>query len=111
MISCSLLPNRTPQTVLCGTLALGIGDALASTVGKRIGTMKWQNRRKSVQGTIAFLLGLFVAFKVLDMIFQSSSDNLSLLWSCTLSALLEAFSEQNDNIVIPLYLFTLLNLK
>ncbi len=87
---------------------MGIGDALASTVGKRFGTFKWQNRRKSVQGTLAFIIGLFVSFKMLGSFFKTEVSNLHMLWSCSLAAMLEAFSEQNDNIFIPLYLFSLL---
>jgi dolichol kinase len=51
---------------LSGTFALGIGDALASTIGKAFGTIKWPNRQKSVQGTAAFVIGLQVAFWLLD---------------------------------------------
>ncbi|KAJ3324906.1 hypothetical protein HDV06_005494 [Boothiomyces sp. JEL0866] len=95
---------------LCGTFALGIGDALASTVGKAIGVTKWANRRKSVQGTLAFIIGLYISLSMVDVYSSVAISKRTLLISSTLTGLLEAFSEQNDNIVIPLYMYIVLTI-
>ncbi|KAI8898311.1 hypothetical protein BC833DRAFT_590364 [Globomyces pollinis-pini] len=101
------LSNSIP---LCGTLALGVGDALASTVGKAYGKSKWPNSQKSIQGTIAFITGLFSSFFILNYFSGSNSSTLGTFIICISTGLLEAFSHQNDNLMIPLYLFSLLTL-
>ncbi|KAJ9106194.1 hypothetical protein QFC21_001338 [Naganishia friedmannii] len=50
-----------PKTILSifGALALGIGDALASIVGKRIGRLRWSTSSgKTVEGTGAFVVSV-----------------------------------------------------
>jgi dolichol kinase len=61
-------------------------------------------------GTAAFVIGLFMAFKLLTMgVGVVIDSHFKLLLICLQTGLLEAFSEQNDNICIPLYLAGLLN--
>ncbi|KAI8921606.1 hypothetical protein BC831DRAFT_418453 [Entophlyctis helioformis] len=98
---------------LAGVLALGVGDALASLVGKAVGRVKWARRDKSVEGTAGFVAGVLASMWAIA---AASGHAVRVQWTaatvggvvCT--ALLEAFSEQNDNLVIPLYLFAMLNL-
>ncbi|BFZ56005.1 dolichol kinase [Savitreella phatthalungensis] len=94
---------------LSGILTLGAGDAAASVIGKKFGRLHWPETRKTVEGTLAFL-GAVVALSYIAMYFDWSN---SLPWSkllvaTTLTALLEAFGSQNDNLVAPIYMWLLL---
>lgn len=105
--------SSSPSAVLAlsGTLSLGVGDSLASIVGKAIGSTKWPNGQKSVQGTIAFVAGLFVSFCFLSNRYTELFVASLLGGTCvTNEGLMEAFSEQNDNLLIPLYLYCVLSI-
>lgn len=100
------IPNKVTVAGLLGVLTLGVGDSMASLVGFRIGHTKWPNSSKSIEGTIAFCTSLFLCLSFLDPtpggLFNGAITSI-------LTGLLEAFSEQNDNLVIPLYALGLLN--
>ncbi|KAI8076897.1 uncharacterized protein BX664DRAFT_344201 [Halteromyces radiatus] len=106
---------------LSGILSLGFGDALASIVGKRFGRFQWPGTKKTVEGTLAFIVTVYLS----ALIITYSSALISLdgvstivasagrrewiqyLLVVTMTGLLEAFSFQNDNIIIPLYMYAL----
>ncbi|KAI9480447.1 MAG: hypothetical protein EXX96DRAFT_180692 [Benjaminiella poitrasii] len=106
---------------LAGVLSLGFGDAAASLIGKRIGRWIWPGTNKTVEGTIAFVVSVFVSSMVIVYVAAligvddavrwvasaGRSECLSYLVVITLTGLLEAFSTQNDNIIIPLYMYVL----
>ncbi|KAF8932389.1 hypothetical protein EDD21DRAFT_340309 [Dissophora ornata] len=147
---------------LSGIFALGVGDAMASIVGKRFGRYRWPGTIKTVEGTIAFVVSVmmaagavFVGMWLMSFVFgdsgrisssasmASSSPSLtagpkalsssmppaSLLsfstwndWSAvtwsvwgvirygmavSVAAMLEAVSEQNDNLVIPVVMLAM----
>ncbi|KAI8380646.1 hypothetical protein EDC96DRAFT_604130 [Choanephora cucurbitarum] len=103
---------------LSGILSLGFGDAAASIIGKRYGQYCWPGTKKTVEGTLAFivavlssswvivysaaLLGIDEATRFVASAGRSEWFGYSLIVGLT--GLLEAFSTQNDNIVIPLYI-------
>ncbi|KAG6862007.1 hypothetical protein C0995_008194 [Termitomyces sp. Mi166 len=74
-----------------GILTLGVGDALASIVGKRIGFHRWSPT------TSKTLEGVAEAF--------STTRYISVV---ALSSVLEALSDQNDNLTLPLFMWSLL---
>ena len=86
-----------------GILAIGCGDALASTIGKRFGRHKWWGTRKSIQGTMAFVGGVFVVSHALSRV-TGEGQEISHLISYSMAAVMEAFSEQNDNLVVPIFM-------
>ncbi|GHJ88536.1 hypothetical protein NliqN6_4938 [Naganishia liquefaciens] len=96
-----------PKTILSifGALALGIGDALASIVGKRIGRMRWSSSSgKTVEGTIAFVVS--VVFTACALMLTGCVGEFSIpLFTVmtTLVAMMEALSEQNDNLTLPIW--------
>ncbi|CAG8487057.1 15377_t:CDS:2 [Racocetra fulgida] len=59
---------------MSGILTLGLGDAMASIIGKRYGRRRWPGTSKTVEGTIAFIIShLLGAFAVTRL---WSRDNL-----------------------------------
>lgn len=46
---------------LSGILSLGFGDAAASLIGKRYGRWHWPGTKKTVEGTIAFIIAVFLS--------------------------------------------------
>ncbi|GAA5814660.1 hypothetical protein MFLAVUS_008159 [Mucor flavus] len=106
---------------LSGILSLGFGDAAASLIGKRFGQWYWPGTKKTVEGTLAFIVAVF--FSSLLIIYSAAllgvddatrfaasagpGEWLNYSFVITLTALLEAFSTQNDNIIIPLYMYAL----
>ncbi|KAH6566886.1 hypothetical protein BASA61_009267 [Batrachochytrium salamandrivorans] len=101
---------------LAGVLSLGVGDSLASIVGKSYGRTRWYMRGKTVEGTIGFVTGLWSAMYIVHLYVDSSGyshdsiSSRSMVVAAVFTGLLEAFSEQNDNLVVPLYLFSVLSL-
>lgn len=63
---------------LSGIFSLGVGDAMASIVGKRFGRHRWPGTIKTVEGTIAFVVSVmfaagtvFIGMWVMSFIFGS----------------------------------------
>ncbi|CAO3670968.1 unnamed protein product [Rhizopus stolonifer] len=105
---------------LSGILALGFGDSAASIIGKKYGRYYWLNSKKTIEGTLAFVFSVLVSsFLILQLCYMfgietSSYDIFSYIgWQkysfvVLLTGLLEAFSSQNDNIILPLYMYSLI---
>ncbi|KAI0225271.1 dolichol kinase [Massospora cicadina] len=110
--------NSSDASGLSGILVLGIGDAMASVVGKRFGRTRWPGSSKTVQGTTGFVLSLSVALLALHpklsiahfpwvslkrppVYFAASNFD---------ARFLEAWSSQNDNLTLPLYLMATIQL-
>ena len=74
---------ESPSDILClsGILSLGVGDSLASLVGKAIGKTKWHKSKKSVEGTIAFVVGLYMSFLLVGF----EQDKLKVFVVCLLT--------------------------
>ncbi|WWD01023.1 hypothetical protein V866_007961 [Kwoniella sp. B9012] len=96
-----------PSEILCyfGVLSLGVGDALASIVGRKIGRLRWTTSSgKTVEGSIAFLLSMLACSGSLWMLgVVDPFKPLPYTITTTLATLLEAFSDQNDNLILPMY--------
>ncbi|KAI8068495.1 hypothetical protein BC940DRAFT_299233 [Gongronella butleri] len=106
---------------LSGILSLGFGDAAASLVGKRYGRWHWPNSKKTVEGTLSFIGVVFVSMLVILYTSAMLRIDSAMTIACSMglsdwfgyflvvcvSALLEAFSSQNDNIIIPLFMYAL----
>ncbi|KAH9936044.1 hypothetical protein B0H21DRAFT_758723 [Amylocystis lapponica] len=93
-----------------GILVLGVGDALASIVGKRVGRHRWvATSPKTLEGSVAFTASV-VAFAWLLRV-CGLTEHFSLTRYAVvagLSAALEAFSVQNDNVILPVYMWSML---
>lgn len=63
--------NDRPSRILMytGILALGVGDALASIVGKRIGRHRWSAiSSKTIEGSVAFAMSVIACAWVLRVL-------------------------------------------
>ncbi|KAI0370375.1 hypothetical protein BV20DRAFT_995158 [Pilatotrama ljubarskyi] len=101
-------PSRLLQ--FTGTLVLGVGDALASIAGKRLGRHRWfAANPKTVEGSAAFVASVCACAWVLRGV--GVVENFSVGRYAVVGALaagLEAFSVQNDNLTLPLYMWAML---
>ncbi|PVG04314.1 hypothetical protein CPB86DRAFT_747729 [Serendipita vermifera] len=92
-----------------GVLSLGVGDAMASIVGRRIGRLRWtEGNPKTVEGSFAFFASVVVCTLLLRSLgivepFSVARYIVVVGMGCAL----EAVSNQNDNLTIPLYLWSM----
>lgn len=101
--------------LLSGILSIGIGDTFASIVGSKIGRHKWSSMsKKTVEGTIAgivaqagFLYSLyFLGYLPLTKILMAVCGI-----AVITNSLVEALTDQVDNLVLPIITFIILALK
>ncbi|KIR59719.1 dolichol kinase [Cryptococcus bacillisporus CA1873] len=88
-----------------GVLSLGIGDALASIVGRRIGRLRWCSVfGKTVEGSVAFFFSVLGASWIMWLFGIVDDFNFKpYTITVALATLLEAFSAQNDNLILPMF--------
>lgn len=136
-ISIPIFLASSPAGIIC----LGMGDAMASIVGKRLGKHNWPGSKKTVEGSIAFVLAVTAGlciYKYLQLLYSHSgflpvfsyldSVNPSVFGAIpynpfatlslakmfligTATALLEAVGGMNDNVIVPIYMLVLLQLS
>ncbi|XP_010283955.1 PREDICTED: dolichol kinase [Phaethon lepturus] len=90
-----------------GVLAVGVGDTIASVFGSTMGEIKWPGTKKTFEGTMTAIFAQIIAVALI-LIFDSSVNlNSGYAWilaSVSLVSLLEAYTTQIDNLLLPLYL-------
>lgn len=88
-----------------GILSLGIGDAVASIVGRRIGYARWSGASgKTAEGSAGFVASVVATAVFLWLVGAVESFGLvPFVITTILTTLMEAFSAQNDNLVLPVY--------
>ncbi|GLB40520.1 putative dolichol kinase [Lyophyllum shimeji] len=104
------LEGPTQLLQFTGILTLGVGDAMASIVGKRIGFHRWSpTTSKTLEGSIAFTVTI-VASAWLLRLFGLAEPFSTLRYAAVvaLSSTLEALSDQNDNLTLPLFMWSML---
>ncbi|XP_003738877.2 dolichol kinase [Galendromus occidentalis] len=90
-------------TLLTGVTILGVGDTVAAVFGARYGRTRWPNSKKTLEGTLAAIVAqlafcMFFAPVTADIVFFAKLSVILVLSSC-----LEATTEQNDNLAVPLF--------
>lgn len=96
-------------TLYSGVIALGVGDTMSSVIGSRYGSHKWIGTNKTVEGTSAFIFGSLMFVTILNYVHLCSVHNwVNVILAVVLTSLLEAFTLQIDNLVLPLYLYCFL---
>ncbi|KAI9136656.1 hypothetical protein BKA69DRAFT_1033397, partial [Paraphysoderma sedebokerense] len=73
---------------IAGAVTLGIGDTMASIIGQRYGRIRYPNSKKTVEGTIGFILGslLFIYTILFTLSFMASmgfasKSKVAVLWN------------------------------
>ncbi|KAK9473451.1 ribosomal L28e protein family-domain-containing protein [Dipodascopsis tothii] len=99
-----------------GIICLGFGDACASLSGRRFGRHRWFDSKKTLEGSLGFTLAAFagcLATKYLLPGYATSVGSLSVPWallSAAMTATLEATSGMNDNVIVPMYMYAIMQL-
>ncbi|XP_077050494.1 dolichol kinase [Siphateles boraxobius] len=94
-----------------GVLAVGVGDTVASIFGSSVGEIRWPGTKKTFEGTATSVFAQIIAVVVFLIADSSINLNASYSWvvgSITMVAMLEAYTSQIDNLLLPLYLYILL---
>jgi hypothetical protein len=91
-----------------GLMLTGVGDAVAAVVGvcSRRKRMPWCDTNRSVQGFFAFLVSCLF-FKWIE----TSQVGLNMLCRLILTALLECYTSNLDNLILPIYFISLVGIK
>ncbi|XP_045538950.1 dolichol kinase [Papilio machaon] len=99
-----LVPEPVSLDLLAGVLAVGIGDTAASCAGATFGRYRWSNNNRTLEGTAFNILSqvavvyLLVFFDFIDV----PNALIRTVFASTTSALVEAKTDQVDNLVLPL---------
>lgn len=100
---------RSVLPLLSGVLAVGLGDTAASVGGTYMGRRKWAGTKKTVEGSLCGVAAQMVGVAglagagVVAMTFPAWGR---LVVAVGLVAAIEALTDQVDNIVLPLLLYT-----
>ncbi|CAK8698242.1 unnamed protein product [Clavelina lepadiformis] len=108
----SLLENTTkaiPKEGYSGILSVGVGDAVASVVGSKYGAIRFTGSGKTVEGTISSMLVQFLIVLGIHYVnFININSIVSIIFAICLTSLAEAYTDQIDNLVLPLLMYLLL---
>lgn len=111
LLGCAVPVYLAPTTsavalAVCGVVVVGVGDSAAAAVGIALGRWRWTTRnRRTVEGTVAMALAMAGAFVALV---PEPWDWFLLARVCTQTALMEALTHHTDNLLLPLFAFSLL---
>lgn len=120
-------PQANPRGLLpfAGVLITGVGDAAAAVVGSMYGTQRWSGTGKTYLGTFAAVVSVVAATALFDAAYAAACVSADCVGpvvprdAATLAAvmaaivavcLLETFTAQVDNIVLPIYFYAMLSL-
>lgn len=117
--------------LLAGVLTVGIGDTAASVVGSKFGRCKWSRKyffivvflesetfkfpgnNRSVEGTLAFIVSIALAIAGLNSMNLLQIDSIARLLivsaAVLVTSLVEAFTDQVDNLVLPLVFYSIVS--
>ena len=98
-----------------GVLILGAGDAAGAIVGSTYGRARWIGGRKTFVGTTAAVVCTMASAMVITRLWlpwPQSARELQFTFVATLATcLLEAFTTQIDNLVLPLFFVSVLRMS
>lgn len=95
---------------VAGIICLGLGDSSASLLGRRYGIHKWPGSNKSIEGTSAFVIAVVIGLIVTRLFGITTLSIPSMFMTASATALLEAVSDMNDNVVVPVYMMVIMRL-
>ncbi|XP_063230364.1 dolichol kinase isoform X2 [Bacillus rossius redtenbacheri] len=107
-----VLSSEALLPLMSGLLAVGIGDTAASVYGHKFGRHKWKDSKKTKEGTAACII-FQMAFVAILMMFGLVESNcieyVRTLIAVVSSSIVEAKTDQVDNLCLPLITYLLLN--
>ena len=108
--TCSCRINVNVLALLSGVLSVGIGDTFASIGGLLYGRHKWPGTKKTLEGSLCGVVAQMVAVVALCLVgclecTPSTAWWTGILITTVLCSLVEAFTDQVDNIALPLLTF------
>ena len=87
-----------------GVVCVGIGDAMGAVVGTKWGKHKWGKNQRTLEGSLAMWLSMVVATIVIGSCSGSNWRECgAFLGATVLTTILEAFTVQLDNLVLPMF--------
>jgi dolichol kinase len=96
---------------------VGIGDSAATLFGKMFGKWHWKNSKKTVEGTVGAISLVLICWYILLFLVQFlglieivSLSWTSIFWSTICVCLVEAWTDQIDNLYLPLFYYYVLHL-
>ncbi|XP_041981070.1 dolichol kinase [Aricia agestis] len=100
----ALLQQYRPLEALAGVLSAGVGDTAASWAGSRYGRHHWSDSKKTLEGTVANILSQVAVVYILQVLGMLTTQYAlaRTLVAATVSALVEARTDQVDNLILPL---------
>lgn len=110
---CAIRPDAVDVLpLLSGVLSVGVGDTVASVVGSKYGRHWWMNGDKSIEGTVAsiFAQGLvLIGLVYLQCLYVTTFQIYVSLAAIVVNSIVEAHTNQVDNLVLPLVTFIMLS--
>ncbi|XP_011207975.1 dolichol kinase isoform X2 [Bactrocera dorsalis] len=105
--------NSRLLSILAGVLTIGFGDTAASVVGSKFGRIKWRSSNKSLEGTLAFMVMTFLPIMFLNYFGYTKLSPMK--WFSTSIAILttslvEAHTDQIDNLTLPIVFYIIVNI-
>eukprot|EP00731_Ephydatia_muelleri_P025952 Em0018g52a len=96
-----------------GVVSLGVGDSIASVAGKLMGKHKWPGTQKTLEGSLMAFFMQMITIAMVIFIDPGLNSFSYVQWivvgvSVTMTTLLEAYTQQIDNLILGPFLFTLL---
>jgi dolichol kinase len=98
---------KLPLEVMAGPLCvLAIGDSFASIIGSKWGRHKWPSTNRSLEGTLAGIAATLGAIYALSFAFALNPDWISIVISTSLTFAMEAYTQSIDNLILPIFYHT-----
>nr|XP_006817759.1 PREDICTED: dolichol kinase-like [Saccoglossus kowalevskii] len=91
-----------------GVLSLGIGDTAAALFGSMYGHYKWPGSKKTKEGTAAAIVLQILFCCLLSLCGVKIPSWASVIFAVVCTSLLESFTSQIDNIILPLFMYCVL---
>ncbi|PWY97128.1 hypothetical protein BCV70DRAFT_81287 [Testicularia cyperi] len=89
-----------------GVLVLGVGDSLASVIGRRYGRLYWAGSSKTVEGSLAFFTSILASAWLLRFFgLTEFFDMRKYSFVIAILGLLEGVSDQHDNLLLPIFAY------
>lgn len=94
-----------------GWISIGIGDSMGAIIGTYCGKNNWRGSSRTLEGSLAMLVAMVVSLIIVTHTSTYINNPIivtSIIVASTLTTLMEAFTSENDNLLLPLHYSILL---